>query len=311
MLLAVIIINFRTPSVTLDCLRSLAPELEAIGGARAILVDNGSGDGSVRLIQEEQTRRRWRWLEVVQLEKNLGFAAGNNQGMARASDAEFVLFLNSDTVVHRGCLSHGVAVMRSEPMIGAMSGLLLNTDGTAQVTARRFSPPARQFPCALGLPWRFPRWFAWADPWEDWDRRTTRRDVDWIGGAFMLCRGELLRRLGGFDEDFFFYGEDYELCHRIHRAGYRIHYDPRAVVTHLGGGSSDDDRLPTPQRLRHMWNGRYLAFAKCHGRLAMMALRAVDLLNYIASAAASRLRGGAGGERSRHRAVLRTLAGRG
>lgn len=313
MSLAVIIVNFRTPSMTLDCLRSLAPQVASIAGARVILVDNGSGDGSAALFRNEADLHAWDWLEIVALQKNLGFAGGNNRGLALIGDVEHVLLLNSDTLVHDGCLSHCIDVMRSEPVIGAMSCLLLNRDGSPQVTARRFSPPRRQFACAMGLPWRLPRWFAWADPQDGWDRRTTRRDVDWIGGAFMMCRADMLRQLNGFDEDFFFYGEDYELCHRIQRAGYRVHYDPRASITHLGGGSSDASRLPSPEKMRLIWRGRYLAFRKCHGRVATAVLRGLDLVNYAIAAATERVRGkraADGADGARAAKVFSTLAGR-
>lgn len=291
MSLAVIIVNFRTPTLTLDCLSALAPQIEQLPGARVIVVDNGSGDGSVPILQAEGDRRHWNWLEVLPLPVNLGFAAGNNRGITQAGDVEYVLLLNSDTIVHEGCLAHCMNVMRNEPMIGAMSCLLLNSDGSPQVTARRFSPPTRQYVCALGLPWRLPWMFSWADPEDSWDRRSVRRDVDWIGGAFLFCRGDLLRTLGGFDEDFFFYGEDYELCHRIHRAGYRIHYDPRVAITHLGGGSSDPALLPSPFKQRHEWRGRYLVYRKCHGRIASWVLRGLDVVNYGIANAVHRMRG--------------------
>lgn len=291
MSLAVVIVNFRTANVTIDCLRSLEPQINQLPGTRVIVVDNGSSDGSAEQLQQHAARHGWRWLHVTALPQNIGFAAGNNHGMALTGDAEHVLLLNSDTIVHEGCLQHCTDVMRAQPDIGAMSCLLLSSDGSPQVTARRFLPPHRQFVCALGLPWRLPRMFRWADPEDAWDRRATRRDVDWIGGAFMFCRADVLKKLGGFDEAFFFYGEDYELCHRIHHTGYRIHYDPRASITHLGGGSSDPVRLPSSEKQSHAWRARYLVCRKCHGLAASTILRLLDSLNYAAIAVVNRLRG--------------------
>ncbi len=290
-MLAIVIVNYRTAAMTLDCIRSLAPQVEELGDVRVVVVDNGSADGSAQFIQEEAHRECWNWITVVSLPMNVGFAAGNNRGLEQIGSCEYVLLLNSDTLVHDGCLLHCMMAMRANPKIGAMSCLLLNTDGSPQVTARRFSPPARQIVCALGLPWRLPRLFGWADPQDAWDRTTTRRDVDWIGGAFMFCRADLLHELKGFDEDFFFYGEDYHLCHRIHRAGYRIVYDPSVSITHLGGGSSNVRLLARPEKSRHEWRGRYLIYRKCYGRIAEWCLRVLDTVNYTIVAMCDAVRG--------------------
>jgi GT2 family glycosyltransferase len=103
------------------------------------------------------------------------------------------------------------------------------------------------------------------------------RDVDWLGGAFLWIRGSLLRRIGGLDEDFFFYGEDIEFCHRVWQAGYRCFYDPTRSITHLGGSSSDPSRVAARQRNLYHWKARYLLQEKCYGRAAAWLLRAVDV----------------------------------
>lgn len=308
MSLAVVILNYRTALMTLNCLESLAPQIEQIPDARVIVVDNASNDGSAEHLRDESAARNWHWLRIITLPTNVGFSAGNNRGLNEIGHSEFVLLLNSDTLVHERCLEHCMQVMRSDQTIGTMSCLLLNREGTPQVTARRFSPPVRQYVCALGLPWRIPSLFGWANPEDKWDRRTTRRDVDWICGAFMFCRADVLKQLGGLDEDFFFYGEDYELCHRIHRAGYRIHYDPAVATTHFGGGSSQI-RQQNLELLRHSWRGRYLIYRKIHGRVATWILRGIDLANYGGTTLIRRIIGKH--ESSRHSAsIFSLLAGR-
>jgi GT2 family glycosyltransferase len=249
---------------------------------KAVIVDNASGDGSVGQIAEAITGERWSdWASVHEAPRNGGFAYGNNRGWERSTDAEYVLLLNSDTIVAPGCLQHCLSVMERDRLIGAMSCLVLNRDGSVQNVCRRFPNPLNQFLSAIGLPYRWPRFFGWANTEElNWDRRTVARDVDWIGGAFMLLRGDLIRRIGLLDEDFFFYGEDVELCHRIWKAGLRVYYDPGASITHLGGGSSDPSRLAAAQRSLHRWQARYLVQRKCYGAWAAWLVRLIDITAY-------------------------------
>ena len=285
MSLAIIVINFRTPQYTIDCLASLVPERADVPGLRVLLVENASGDDSVARITEAISRNGWGdWVEFLPQEKNLGFAGGNNVGirklLAESQPPEFVLLLNSDTLVHRGCLAKAVERMRKEPDIGNLSCMLRNRDGSVQNVCRRFARPDRETLRAFGLPYRFPRMFGWADT-EDpgWDREKTARDVEWIGGAFMLLRMEVLRKIGGMDESFFFYGEDIEFCHRIWRNGWRVSFDPAGEITHFGGGSSDPTRLPDRRKVILMWIARFRVQNKCYGALAALWLRCVYTLS--------------------------------
>lgn len=280
--LLVIILNYRTPDLTIQCLRSLAPEIPTIPGTRAVVVDNCSGDGSFERISEAIRAHGWDgWATAKLSERNGGFAYGNNRGWDDGREARYVLLLNSDTVVHSGCLAYCRKVMEAEPAVGVMSCLVLNADGSVQNVTRRVPSPLNQLVCALGLPWKLPALFGWANT-EDlgWDRRATKRDVGWVGGAFMFIRGEMLRKIGLLDEDFFFYGEDIEFCHRVRRSGWRVHYDPGATITHLGGASSDPTRMPQAKRNSQRWAARYLVQRKCHGAWAALAVRTIDMMGY-------------------------------
>jgi GT2 family glycosyltransferase len=212
---------------------------------------------------------------------NTGFAGGNNlvlRDLARYPDARYILLLNSDTISDPGVLRTCVDRMEADRGIGVMSCLLLNPDRTVQNTARRLPTPPRLVAHAFGLPWWLPRAFSWANT-EDpgWDRRTEARDVEWVGGAFMMIRREVIEQVGPLDEGFFFYGEDAEFCHRVRRAGWRVRYDPGAAVIHLGGASSDPARLAARQRSAFQWKARYLLQRRCYGRLAEWSARAADL----------------------------------
>jgi N-acetylglucosaminyl-diphospho-decaprenol L-rhamnosyltransferase len=277
--LLIVVLNYRTADLTIQCLASLAPEVRAVPGARVIVADNDSGDGSVTRIEQALLDFHWSsWARVVSLPRNGGFAWGNNRGIEAGGAATYVLLLNSDTIVHSGCLSYCRCVMDADPTIGAMSCKLLDADGTVQPIARRFPNPVRHMLCTTGLPWHFPRLFGWGQlEYRDWDAATQARDPDWLAGAFLFIRSDVMERLGGLDDSFFFYGEDVEFCHRVWRAGFRCRYDPGASITHLGGASSDPSRMDSNLRSLHAWRGRYLVQRKCYGRPAEVLTRAVDL----------------------------------
>jgi N-acetylglucosaminyl-diphospho-decaprenol L-rhamnosyltransferase len=293
MSLLIIVINYRTPRLTIDCLAAIAPQIPEVKG-RVLLVDNASSDDSVPVLEAAIRERGWGdWVDLICSPVNTGFAGGNNIGFARLPDhpeARFVLLLNSDTVADPGVLRHSVERMQADPGIGVMSCLLLNPDRSVQNTARRLPTPPRLLAHTFGLPWSFPRLFGWADT-EDpgWDRRGEARDVDWIGGAFMMIRREVLERVGGLDDGFFFYGEDAEFCHRVTKAGWRVRYEPGGAVIHLGGASSDPARLAARKRSALQWQARYLLQRRCYGRAAELTARLADLasgsLRYLKMAA--------------------------
>ena len=291
--LNIIIVNYRTPGLTVDCLASLEPEMASVAGTRVWVVDNASGDDSDRIIREAIAARGWgAWATLLPATKNYGFAGGNNRGLEAAGFAPYTLLLNSDTIVHRGCLQTCLDIMGRDPGIGVMSCKLLNADGTVQNVARRFPHPFRIAAVTLGLDSRFPRQFGWADVDDPhWDRATMRRDVDWLGGAFLFIRGDVMARIGPLDESFFFYGEDIEFCHRVWKAGFRCRYDPAASVTHLGGGSSDPARLAASARSVHAWSARYRVQRLCYGRLAAALVRAIDVAGMTVRLAWAKVRG--------------------
>jgi GT2 family glycosyltransferase len=295
-LLAIIVVNFRTPDLTIDCLRSIAPEITTPSYIRVFVVDNGSGDNSAHKIMGAIEREGWgSWCLLELSDRNRGFSGGNNYGIAAANrrgGAKYYLLLNSDTLVRPHCFAHCVMIMDADPAIGALSCRVLNADGSVQNVCRKFPTPLKCLIGALSLPRRFPRWFSWADCDDpNWDRNAVARDVEWLGGAFMVLRGDWLARHNGLNEHFFFYGEDVELCHRIWRSGLRCHYDPRSTVVHLGGSSSDPSRMATDTRSYHQWRGRYLIQATCYGRVAKLLVQSVDVLTAARQVAWGRITG--------------------
>lgn len=303
--LSVLIINFRTPQYSIDCLASLVPEREDVPNLRVLLVDNASGDDSVPRLRDAIAQNDWGdWVELLPQDKNLGFAGGNNVAIRKVlesgADDDLALLLNSDTLVHRGCLKACIARMDAMRDIGILSCMLRNRDGSVQNVCRRFPSPGRETVRAIGLPYVFRGSFEWAEL-EDahWDREKTARDVEWVGGAFMMLRVGTLRRLGGLDDSFFFYGEDIEFCHRMHRNGLRVFFDPTGSITHFGGGSSDPTRLADRRREILIWRARFHVQRSCYGALASAWIRFLYIGVFTAKVAGLFLTGKRGTDRWR------------
>jgi GT2 family glycosyltransferase len=226
----------------------------------------------------------------------VGFARAANQGIAVAR-GRHVLCLNPDTVVHDGAIAAMVAYLDAHPGVGAVGARLLESDGTLQYSCRRFpgyltilfgryALLTRLFPGNAGS-----RDYLYLD----WDHRTVR-EVDWVSGACLMVRREVLDAVGAFDEGYFLFVEDMDWCRRIRQAGWAVVYLPDAVVTHHIGVS----RGPVPAwvvRARHRGMLRYVRkhfgapWPVRAGIGAALTARAAAL---IAANAARRWRAGAG-----------------
>ena len=295
--LHIVIINFRTPDYTIDCLKSLEPEVQAVPGVKVLLVDNASGDDSVPMIQAALQEHGWTdWVTFLPEDRNHGFAGGNNVGLrkilAMPEPPPFVLLLNSDTLVHPRCLQACLDSMRDHPEAGMMSCLLVNRDGTPRNAVHKFPYPRRETVRAFGLPYQFPRVFGWGDlEYSNWDRAAEPREVEWLAGAFMLIRTNVLQQIGLLSEEFFFYGEDTEFCHRMWKAGWTIRHEPCATTVHYGGGSSDEKKVRNARREALQWAGRLKVQRLCYGRWAEAWIRLVYLIAFGSRALLLRLLG--------------------
>lgn len=245
-LLSIIIVAYKSRAELGPCLGSL-PRRIGERAVEVIVVDNSSGDGAVELVQ-----RDFPWVDYVPAPENLGFGRANNRGYAR-SHGEFVLFLNPDTVCNEAALQHCLARLEEDPEIGLISPKLVTADGTMDLACRRSIPTLWDGFCrAAGLAGKFPGhpWFAGYNLTYLPEDETY--DVGAINGAFMLAARWLLAEEVAtdgavFDERFFMYGDDLDLCIRVVRAGYRVVYDGRVSITHLKGVSvaKEFDRMST------------------------------------------------------------------
>jgi N-acetylglucosaminyl-diphospho-decaprenol L-rhamnosyltransferase len=232
---SIIIVAYQSRDEIGPCLASLPRGLDG-HVVEVIVVDNSPGDGADELI-----RTQFPWVDYMAAEKNLGFGRANNLGYAR-SRGECVLFLNPDTVGNEAALAHCVARVCAEREIGLISPRLVLADGAMDLACRRSIPTLWDGFCrASGLAAAFPRTGFFAGYNLTHLPADGTYEVGAINGAFMLARREVLERVGRFDENFFMYGDDLDLCIRMARAGYKIVYDGRVQITHLKGVSVAKD----------------------------------------------------------------------
>jgi GT2 family glycosyltransferase len=231
-ILSVIIVTYRSAKEIGACLQSLPRRL--LGRAvEVIVVDNASPDETERVVREG-----FPWVRLIAAGGNLGFSRANNRG-SFAATGEHLLFLNPDTVVNDAALITGLERLRAEPDIGIYSPKLVLADGSMDLACRRAIPTVWDgFTRATGLARCFPRVRLLAGYNLTYLPDDGTYDVGAVNGAFMLIPRRHLAHLGLFDERFFMYGDDLDLCLRCTHAGLRVVYDGRHSITHLKGQSS-------------------------------------------------------------------------
>lgn len=270
----IVIVNYRSAEVAIDCLASLEPEVLAHPGARVVVTDNESGDDSVARLEAAARDRGWGgWVEVRPLGRNGGFAAGNNAAIAPALASEtpprYLWLLNPDTVVRPGALANLVAFMEARPDVGLAGSRLEDLDGTRQRSAFRF-------PSILGELDLGARLGPLHRILSGWTAHPTVGDqpraVDWVAGASLMIRREVFEAIGLLDDGFFMYYEEVDFCLRARKAGWPCWYIPSSRVAHLVGYSSGvTDRLRKAQRLPAYWfEARRRYFLRNHGRARTM-----------------------------------------
>lgn len=230
-LLSVCVVNWNTKDDLLRALGSIA--CGGIEDPEIIVVDNNSDDGSADAVLQQFPQAH-----LIRNKTNVGFSKAYNQAI-RATRGHYILLLNPDTVIHPDALRQLVGYLATHPKVGAAGPKLLNGDGTLQYSCRRFPDFMAGLYRNTPLGWFFPEnKYSRSYLMEEWDHATAR-DVDWVSGAALCIRRKTLREVGMLDEGFFMYCEDVDWCYRAQKKGWRIHYVPDAVITHLIGRSSD------------------------------------------------------------------------
>jgi len=265
---AVIIVNYRTPALVIDCLRSLVPEIRPHEDV-VIVVDNASGDGSGARIRADVAQAGWEAVHVIDSPHNGGFAAGNNFGIRQIRAAAYLL-LNSDTIVRPGAIETLWSALESSEDIGLVSPRLEWPDGRAQISCFREHTPWSELIAGSSTgPIRnlLARWDVPVPVSNE------RCEAEWTSFAAVLIRSEVIERVGPLDEGFFMYYEDVDYCRSATQAGWRIVYEPAAHVVHLRGGSSPVKALTAAgkRRPRYYYQSRTRYFRKAFGRLGLFA----------------------------------------
>lgn len=239
--LSIIILNYNTKSITLDAIASIEKNYKkevSIGTFEVIVVDNASSDGSVIAFKEYKKTTTIQTFHVVANDSNSGFSSGNNRGVPLAK-GEYVLFLNSDTIVYPKTLTYLLDFMDKHPEVGAATCKLMNKDGQMDFNCHRgFPTPWNAFCYFSGLQRLFPKSRVFAGYTQGWKDFSTNHEVDAIEGAFLLLPRSVGEKVGWWDEDYFFYGEDLQLCFDIKKLGLKIYYLGKVQIMHIGGAAS-------------------------------------------------------------------------
>jgi N-acetylglucosaminyl-diphospho-decaprenol L-rhamnosyltransferase len=233
-LVDVVVVSYNSRETLRDCVAPLAHEPDL----HVIIVDNASADASLETVADLP-------VAAIQQAENQGFAVGCNVGW-RAGRASYVLFLNPDAQIEPASMELLVEVLERDPTIGLVAPQILDACGRLEFSQRRFPRLRSTYSQSLFLHRLFRR-AAWADEVvRDPEAYARSRPADWVSGASLLVRRQLLEELNGWDEGFFMYCEDVDLCKRIWETGYEVRFEPGARVKHLGGRSAPrTSLLPT------------------------------------------------------------------
>lgn len=231
--LAVIIVNYNTRQLLDDCLASVYRADAPKEGMQVVVVDNASVDDSMAMVSKKYPK-----VIAIKNSENLGFAKANNVGV-NASDARFVLFLNSDTVIKRYSLVKPLKYLKTHPKVGAVTIKLYLKDGTIDFDNHRGYPtPWASISKFLGLAKLFPSSTFFNSYHLGFQKLDKIHPIPVAAGSYMMMPTDLFKKIGMWDETYFFYGEDIDLCYRINEAGFKIVYYPKVSTLHLRGASS-------------------------------------------------------------------------
>jgi len=268
--LSILIVTYNSAALIGPLLTHLQRELADLS-AEVVLLDNASHDGTAALVA-----RDFPWVKLHASARNLGFAAGNNAAAAKAR-GRYLLLLNPDAMPQPGSLRAALQQLDACPDVGLAGGELLGTDGSRQPSARMFPRLQDEFFTLSGLAARYPGSATLARLDRRWANPDENAVVDWIPGAFVFVKREVFGQLDGFDEHFFMYYEEVDLCRRLQAQGLKIYYWPALKATHIGGASAKTvktERLSRSGSQLESWRMRsgLLYYRKHHGALGAAGL---------------------------------------
>jgi GT2 family glycosyltransferase len=268
--MSVIIVSWNAKDFLRGCLQSIA-RADPACVEEIIVVDNASHDGSPEMVELEFPEVR-----LIRAGSNLGFAGGNNLAITAATGATLAL-VNSDVIVHPGCLETMHDYLIGNPQVGLVGPRVQGGDGKLQRNSRHFPSLGNTLCRALAIDRLLPSRWSFASYEVSPSQHARLHDADVLSGCFWVARREAVEQVGLLDEQFFFYGEDIDWCKRFVQTGWKIVFLPQAEATHFGGGSSSSAHL----RLSiEMLRATLKYWRKHHGALGAFACRLLLILHH-------------------------------
>lgn len=231
--LAIIVVSHNTSELLENCIKSILSSEKPKGGLEIIVIDNNSTDGTRQVVSKKYPQ-----IKLITNKRNVGFAAANNQGV-KISNSKYYLFLNSDTELKKYSLVKPLKYLKTHPKVGAVSVKLYLRDGNVDIDNHRGLPtPWSAFCKFSGLSKLFPNTLFFNSYHLGLKNLNKIHQIQVTAGSFLMISSSLFKKIGMWDEDYFFYGEDIDLSYRINQAGYKIIYYPKVNALHLKGASS-------------------------------------------------------------------------
>src|SRR5439155_203793 len=267
---SVCVVSYNSASYLPQCLSAL--ERQQGVEADIHVVDNASSDGSADLV-----RRQFPRVRLIANLSNVGFASANNQILSPGT-AEFYALVNPDTVPSPTALATCVRYLEGNPKAGVAATRLVHPDGDLQRSSHAFLGFRNLLGETFGVHRLLPVLRPLSSLYMPWFDHGRIAEVDWVDGAFLVARGEVVRAVGGLDPGFFMYGEEMDWCRRIRRAGWSIVFLPEPAVIHVGGASSGP--IAGPMFVENL-RGRLRFLSKHRSSLVVMAAHATIAVSVL------------------------------
>jgi len=278
----VAIVNYKTAPLVVECLAALATCRSDVFTLTVCVVDNASPDNSFLVLSEAVAKQCWSdWVHLIAAPKNGGFAYGNNLAFDYLLEkhCDYYWLLNPDAKPTAGAMEILIDYLVNNPRVGCVGSQLTDVDGTRQLSAFNFPRPFGEFVAAgsIGMLVRmFPRHVVANH------EMNFSGSVDWVAGASMMLRAEVLAKVGNMDEHYFLYYEEVDYCHKIHGAGFDIHFVPASQVIHHVGAATgiSDHRRQAPRRPGYWFESRRRFFRKNYGPIGALLADVCWIVGY-------------------------------
>ncbi len=267
----IVIVNFRTPDLVVNCINSISLEIKERKDVRVVVIDNFSQDDSEEIISNSIEKNDYsNWCEFRALKKNGGFAWGNNQAIGsylnKSNPPEYIWLLNPDTLVLPDALINLENILNTYPDIGIVGSRIENADGSIRSSAFRFHSSLGELENALSIGFVssiLRNHIVAPKPQNEF------METDWVSGASMMVRKEVFDYIGLLDEEYFLYFEETDFCLRASRSGFKTYYVPESRIIHFVGKSTavTGEQAVYKRRPKYWFDSRKLFFTKNYGRM--------------------------------------------